>query len=151
VQRLYASHVLEHLAYEDALRALDNSYKALKPGGVFRLIVPDLAARARLYVARADRADPTAARDFMESTVLGERRRPKGLLRSLAAILGGYQHRWMWDEASMAGALAKAGFVDIRRCSFGDSGDPMFARVEQQGRFIDGDIVEMAMEGHKPA
>jgi hypothetical protein len=41
----------------------------------------------------------------------------------------------MWDYPAMADALEKQGFQDIRRCSFNDSGDPMFTRVEDRLRF----------------
>ena len=41
VKELFASHVLEHLSYDDALTALKNSSKMLKPGGFFRMIVPN--------------------------------------------------------------------------------------------------------------
>ena len=46
VSRLFSSHVIEHLSYNDALRAIGNCFDLLKPGGVFRIIVPDLKARA---------------------------------------------------------------------------------------------------------
>ena len=39
---IYCSHVLEHLALKDFRTALINTYKILKPGGVFRCLVPDL-------------------------------------------------------------------------------------------------------------
>ena len=150
VERLYACHVLEHLAYEDAIRALRNSFTILKPGGVFRLIVPDLATRARHYLERQNLADPKAAGAFLDSTLLGERRRSKGLMGLASTIFGGAAHRWMWDEPAMTDALTQAGFCDIRRCKFGDGKDPMFTLVEQPSRFIDGDFVELAMECKKP-
>src|SRR5258708_24792378 len=56
----YASHVLEHLGLEDLRRALANTFKMLAPGGIFRLIVPDLYERAKRYVNDADRASPDA-------------------------------------------------------------------------------------------
>ena len=149
VDRLYASHILEHLAYEDAIRALRNSFCILKIGGVFRLIVPDLAVRARRYIQRQDTADPRAAEDFMNSTLLGERTRPAGLMRRVSVLFGGSQHRWMWDEAAMTNALTQAGFRAIRRCHFGDSSDPKFDLVEDRTRFVDGDIMELALECRK--
>ena len=39
VDRLYASHVLEHLSLEDMRKALRESLRVLRPGGTFRLIV----------------------------------------------------------------------------------------------------------------
>ena len=150
VDCLYASHVLEHLAYEDAIRALRNSFAILKAGGIFRLIVPDLAVRARRYVDRYDMGDPHAAENFMNSTLLGERTRPIRFMGRVSALFGGAHHRWMWDEAAMTKALTDVGFSSIRRCQFGDSSDPKFDLVEEASRFIDGDIVEMSMECKKP-
>ena len=67
-------------------------------------------------------------------------------------MLGNSDHLWMWDEAGVRAALTKTGFVDIRRCKFGDAQDKAFAQVEQQDRFVDQklDIEEIAMEARKP-
>lgn len=149
VDLLYASHVLEHLAYEDMLLALRHSYGLLKPGGVFRLIVPDLAVRARHYLKAHEAGDPQAASRFMASCHLGERRRPRGMTM-LTRLLGNSAHLWMWDEAGMTAALANAGFHSIRRCVMGDSGFPAFAQVEEHGRFHDGPSEpELAMQALK--
>lgn len=42
VSAMYSSHSLEHLNIRDGIRALRNWYKAMKPGGVLYLAVPDL-------------------------------------------------------------------------------------------------------------
>ena len=39
---LYCSHTLEHLSLQDFRIALKNSYKILKKGGIFRVILPDI-------------------------------------------------------------------------------------------------------------
>ena len=146
VARLFASHVIEHLCYQDAQLALKRSHELLKPGGLFRLIVPDLKARAQKYISAADRNSPVAAIDFMRSTMLGREYRPRGLRAAIVETFGGSHHLWMWDEASLSAALLEQGFVNIRRCSFGDSEDPLFAEVEDRTRFIDGDFIEVAIE-----
>jgi SAM-dependent methyltransferase len=51
---VYASHVLEHLSYDDFWVALRNTHRLLKPGGLFRLVVPDLEMRARKYLNQLD-------------------------------------------------------------------------------------------------
>jgi hypothetical protein len=43
----------------------------------------------------------------------------------------------MWDYKNMAQELAEAGFTEIRRAYFGDSGDPAFADVESEHRWRD--------------
>jgi hypothetical protein len=147
VDGLYASHVLEHLSLVDFRRALKNSFAMLKPGMTFRLIVPDLKSRAKKYLASSA---PDAAHDFMNSTSLGHSTRPHGLLARLIATFGNSLHLWMYDEKSLFLELQAAGFVSIRRCSIGDNPDPMFKYVEDIDRFIDGDIVELAVECKKP-
>jgi hypothetical protein len=151
VQAAYASHVLEHLSYEDFWRALHNTFDMLAPGGVFRLIVPDLKARAERYVAGVAGGDPEAATRFLRQTLLGRERRPRTLPQMIRAMLSNAEHLWMWDEPAMTGALTRVGFVDVRRCGQGDSGDPAFAEVEAAHRFRTGaGIIEVAMEARKP-
>jgi predicted SAM-dependent methyltransferase len=55
---LYASHVLEHFDYKDALTAaLREWHRVLAPGGVLRLSVPDIDILAHLLLQR-HRLDP---------------------------------------------------------------------------------------------
>jgi hypothetical protein len=58
----------------------------------------------------------------------------------------------MWDESSMRAALIEAGFVHVRRCSFGDCHDPVFRLVEDKNKFLDefAGCAECAMEAIKP-
>ncbi len=143
---VYASHVLEHLAREDFDRALAETFRILAPGGVFRLVVPDLETYARRYVARLDAGEADANDRFMDESYLGARSRAAGLVGGLREAIGNSRHLWMWDEAGLAAVLDAAGFTAIRRATFGDADDPMFARVEEENRFQDA----CAMEARKP-
>jgi hypothetical protein len=140
---VYCSHVLEHLALEDCDRALANSFRYLEPGGVFRLVVPDFAAYIESYLQ--DLSDQSAL-VFMESSGLGRTRRSRGIEGLLRGWLGNSEHRWMWDERSMAARLRHHGFVNIRRATYGDSDDARFAEVENPDRFIDA----LAMQCARP-
>lgn len=148
VSGLYASHILEHLYRSDIKRALANSFKILKPGGIFRLIVPDLAWRTDQYIAT--RGGPKAADIFQDGLMLRPRSTVKGLEGRLRAVFGLSLHQWMYDEALMVDLLAAAGFTAIRRCEFGDCEDPAFAEVESEGRFFEGEFKELAIEARKP-
>jgi predicted SAM-dependent methyltransferase len=152
VRGCYASHVLEHLSLQECRAALANTFTMLAPGGVFRLIVPDLLARAKRYVDSCSQGAPDAAETFLCSTLLGRKQRPRTLLQHLRVMLGGSHHLWMWDELSLSRELQRTGFVKIRRCEFGDAADAMFAKVESRNRFVEEDtnIVECALEAHKP-
>jgi predicted SAM-dependent methyltransferase len=47
---VYGSHVLEHLEAETARLVLRECARILRPGGIARIVVPDLEAIARLYL-----------------------------------------------------------------------------------------------------
>jgi len=51
VDEIYASHVIEHLGFRTELpTALKEIWRVLKPGGVFRVSVPDLECLCNLFV-----------------------------------------------------------------------------------------------------
>lgn len=50
VDACYSSHVLEHLRPEEARFFLEEQRRVLKPGGVLRVVVPDLEAISRIYL-----------------------------------------------------------------------------------------------------
>ncbi len=139
---IYCSHVLEHLALDDFDVALKNTFTYLRPGGVFRFVLPDLEQLARDYVADGS---AQAASRFMEASCLGKKKRERGLRAVLASWLGNSAHLWMWDQAAMTEQLKKHGFIGIRRATFGDASDRKFDMVEDPGRFRDC----LAMECHK--
>ena len=132
-QRVYASHVLEHLALEDCRKTLRNVLSYLGPGCVFRFVVPDLEFYMRNYLA-SGRFD--AASVFMTETYLGEHEGARGLRSLPRAVFGRSQHLWMWDFKNFAHELEAAGYTGIRRAQFGDSGDVAFAAVESEGRWL---------------
>lgn len=132
---IYASHVLEHLSRDDFEKALDETYRLLKPGGIFRLVVPDLARHAQIYLEMLEQGDPQACSWFMQETSLGVSERRRGLLRFATEWLGNSKHLWMWDYNGLEHRLSEHGFVDIRKASFDSSEDPKFAEVETKSRF----------------
>jgi SAM-dependent methyltransferase len=147
---VYCSHVLEHLDRASLEVALRNTIKMLKPGGVFRLVVPDLEWRVRKFIEMIDAGKVDANDWFMRSSHLGEAKPLLGLTGRTVAAFGNSKHRWMWHQDSMAKMLLQAGFVAVRRCGFGDAEDNMFALVESKERFEDTGYFELAMEAVRP-
>lgn len=140
---VYCSHVLEHLSLADFRIALGNTKKILRPNGIFRLVLPDLEHSIHLY---KNDSSPEAALEFMRETSLGHETRARGLGGALRAWLGNSNHLWMWDYPSIVPELEKQGFVDIRRAHYGDSSDPSFSTVENEGRWKDA----LGLECRKP-
>ena len=131
---IYCSHVLEHLSLEDFRVALANTHRMLEKGGLFRLVVPDLTHAVSKYCADLS---PEASLLFMRETGLGLEKRSRNLRGFIFQWLQNGQHLWMWDFKAMVPELEKAGFVDIRRATLGDSSDLMFKDVEHESRWTD--------------
>lgn len=132
---LYCSHVLEHLSYHDFKLALQNSFRILKPGGTFRLVMPDLEALVQSYLDERAKGNPEASVLFVRNSLMGTTDRTKSLFAMIRANAGNEHHLWLWDHESTIHALSAAGFRKIRRCAFNDASDPMFIRVESADRF----------------
>jgi SAM-dependent methyltransferase len=132
VDAVYHSHVLEHIDREHVPGFLAEVHRVLRPGGIHRVVVPDLERQARAYVASLDASlgDPSVAGEHEESvSVLLEQlvrreayqtsRRPPARRRVENLLLGdarkrGETHQWMWDRVSLPHALVEAGFRDPR-------------------------------------
>ena len=140
---IYCSHVLEHLSLHDFRLALLNTYKILKPGGIFRCVVPDLEYLANNYLA-ALKSDPEKASiTFMgKDSLLGAETRARGIKGMMVTWLGNARHLWMWDKHSLAAELRKAGFTQIRRADFNDSEIEAFKLVEDRSRFVNAVALE---------
>lgn len=52
----YSAHVLEHLAPLDARRLVAEMHRVLAPGGIVRVVVPDLEGIVRAYLRSLERA-----------------------------------------------------------------------------------------------
>lgn len=139
---LYCSHTLEHLSLQDLRKALLNSFSILKKGGIFRCIVSDLEHAARLYITELDKGITSASLNFMNSTLLGVKKQPKGVNGFASSFLGNSNHLWMWDFTSLSEELKDVGFSQIKVCSFNDSKDEMFKHVESRDRFKNAVAIE---------
>jgi predicted SAM-dependent methyltransferase len=69
---VYHSHVLEHFSREEGEAFMRESLRVLKPGGIIRVVVPDLEQIARTYLAKLEQAyagDSSAEDDYDWMTI----------------------------------------------------------------------------------
>jgi predicted SAM-dependent methyltransferase len=128
---VYHSHMLEHLDREIAVKFLLDIKRVLKPGGICRIVVPDLETAARMYLAHisacegnsseAKEHDLYVAR-LLEQSVRKEASGTSGQkpLRRLLEniVLGdarkrGETHQWMYDRMNLDNLLERLGFRGI--------------------------------------
>jgi SAM-dependent methyltransferase len=139
---VFCSHVLEHLPLKDFHRALDETFRMLRPKtGRFRCIVPDLESFVREYkeaLAGPLEARGSAAESFCRETMLGIEERRRGLRGRLEQWLGNRAHCWMWDRYGLEKALRDHGFENVEPFEKGACDDEMFLRPERDHQFHKG-------------
>jgi SAM-dependent methyltransferase len=154
---IYGSHVLEHLYLVEAERLLRECFRVLRSGGLLRLVVPDLRAVVDEYLGERPFADSeqkaaglSAADRMNERLGLRDRRPPKGnrAYRVYAALKDFHSHKWMYDAESLTARVEAAGFMEVRRLGYLESGIEGIEEVELRKRVVD--ECGICIEGVKP-
>ncbi len=128
VDMVYHSHLLEHLDRTVAEEFLQEIKRVLKPGGVQRIVVPDLAVIANSYLEHlkeCEKNDQEARKhdEYIASLIEQSVRRDaygssqqKPVLRMLEnLVLGdarqrGETHQWMYDRINLCNLLIRLGY-----------------------------------------
>lgn len=127
---VYAHHVIEHLDYEDAYRVFHEVRRVLNPGGIFRMIVPDLKAFLDLY--RDDRAGgifrllPSWHMEHLSVET------PLEMIDFMFRDSKFNRHLSSWDFETAELRLRKAGFSKIVRQSVNKSQDTKLADHDKE-------------------
>lgn len=120
----YTSHTLEHLPRANCETLLARVRVWLKPGGILRVVLPDLKQIAVAYLSGEVNADA-----FVLNTLLA---RPQSLRLRLS--LGHAQHRWMYDADNFTALLERLKYREIQSSAFGSSRLAELAALDVAGR-----------------
>jgi len=132
VHAIYAAHVWEHLAFSTAIQTTRECYRVLKPGGTFRLVVPNLRDFVEEYV---NSNEPDAAMALNRKLYY----RPFDECRSfIYSIYLGFtdfhHHRFMYDPPQLISLLQRNGFEKVSEKSFHESQIAEIVDVESESR-----------------
>ena len=152
---IYSSHLLEHLYLDEAERLLAECRRVLAPGGVLRLVVPDLRALVREYLegvtlaGSEDAADLSPADRLNSQMLLRVPRLPKrSLLYRWYSANEFHTHKWMYDAESLIIHVRRAGFEEVDERPLHDSRIDGIEHVESPGRVSGG--AGVCIEGIRP-
>jgi SAM-dependent methyltransferase len=155
VSVIYGAHVLEHLYLVDAKRLLSECRRVLRPGGVIRLVVPDLRAMVAAYLKCKNgesrpQSQKSGAADSLNERLGYRSPAPPGgnvLFKFYYLWKDFHHHKWMYDSDSLVYYLQQAGFSHVCEKEFLQSEIPGIEEVEEATRVLDG--AGVCVEGKK--
>jgi predicted SAM-dependent methyltransferase len=118
VDLIFACHMLEHFTYEDGAKLLAECHRALKPGGVMRILVPDAMKLIAGYVKGS-----LVEFDEMSSTAAARGTQAEKLYELLCA-----EHKSICDAEKLVAACKAAGFASAKEMPFRKSSSPVMQR-----------------------
>ncbi len=122
VARIMAEHVIEHVGFRhDIPSVFREFFRVLEPGGLVRIVVPDGRRFAEAYVS----GDAGLWGSLGFDPLPTDMPTPMAMLNHV--LRQGGEHLFAYDFETLEWALGNAGFVEIRRRSFGESADPRLA------------------------
>ena len=123
--KVYSSHFLEHVEKEKGEDVLRETFRVLKKGGIFRLVVPDLVFHAQRYLKKISGSD-----------VPGREPHDELLFNIYGAYLEskrfGAWHRYMYDWPTLKFLLNEIGFSRVIRQPYQKSLDSELARLDSR-------------------
>lgn len=144
---VYSEHLFEHLTYPQAQNMLKESYRVLKPGGVFRVATPNLRFLLGLY------QDPEKPlhKEYIAFTA-----KNGGLPPTAVYVISRFHTAWghqiIYDPETLTEALEKVGFHDICSCEVGESQHDALKGVEGHPKVLRPDfnrLETMILEARK--
>ena len=153
---VFLSHLLEHLFYpNDVMPFLGEIFRVLEPGGVVRIIVPDIAQ----YIEAYQNEDAEFFAERRQHWGAGDGKTTR--LENFLAYAGAgpdpawlfQAHKFGYDFETVSRALERAGFVDMQRSAFNASEHPEL-RVDENsevaGAHHGGRHYSLFVEARKP-
>jgi len=115
LELVYHSHMLEHLSYQEAIVLIGECFRVLRPGGMMRVLVPDLELWIRAYVNN-------------DTFFFDQYRRyggidPKTHTTKAAVFMGmlhNHEHKCGYDFESLKWLVEYIGFIDVKRTLYAD-------------------------------
>lgn len=142
VDAIFTEHVLEHVDFSGGVSFMREALRALKPGGVFRVVCPvtekvlsffPSGERDREYLLGLERYYPAEKKVLQELKVDGFGEFSQVFL--LNSIYSGHGHKFIWSAALISKVLSALGYGSVRQYEIGLGAKPEYC-LERRRRGI---------------
>src|SRR4051794_9240326 len=140
LSRVYADNVIEHVPLPAGRAMLAEAHRCLQPGGVIRLVTPDIRKHVELYLTGAPEVREEVSAYYRGLGLAVEH--PVDLVR---IPIGSFGHHtgYVYDFATLRKELETAGFHDVVSCAINESAHEDLAGIDQRSGES---AVQMAVE-----
>jgi len=117
---VFSDNMIEHITLDMARAMLAETYRCLQPGGVTRIVTPDLRKHIDMYLA-GEGVEGHIADHYRGMGLTVEH--PIDLVR---IPIASFEHHlgYLYDFATLEHELKKAGFSEVREVTLGESEHP---------------------------
>lgn len=123
VQSVYSSHLLEHLYYNQCEELLRKLHDSMIEGGTIRLALPDYDAFIFKFVKAFESNALIAMQEFEASLLSYPLIKPRFRTFIWNQLTGNLHiHRWHPNFAVVQQMLLEAGYTNIEKCEYRESG-----------------------------
>jgi predicted SAM-dependent methyltransferase len=132
---IFHEHMIHQISHEAAASLLDECFRVLKPNGRMRVATPDLQFLVDIYLGSTH--TETQQRFVRRTLDLAFPR--TGFYHGgfvMNHFMRGWDHQFIYDEATLSQTLQRAGFSNIRRWPVGVSDEPALQNIETHGHVI---------------
>lgn len=143
-QFVYSDNVIEHVPLPAVRRMLAETFRVLRPGGVARIVTPDLRRHVELYLQGRSGLDDPLAAEYRSLGIPVEH--PLDYVR-VTTTLFGHAEGYSFDFDTLRAELERAGFAGVVRRPLGESDHPDLVGLDSRPDEGEG---QMAVEATRP-
>lgn len=146
---IYTEHMIEHISLRDAEAMLSECRRVMAPGGIIRIVTPDLEFLTTLLSTPT----PPALRDYIAYSI--DEYRIHAPSSAGTAVFNhfvrAWGHQYIHTAASLGALMSRAGFERLQHCALNESAHPELAGLAKTDRMPPGflEMESFVLEGQK--
>lgn len=126
---ILSEHTVEHLSSGEMEHMLFECRRVLKPAGGIRITTPDLGKMVGLYNGgEPEREYSRWVSEFSSGNFSSVSCDPS--VFAINNVFYNWGHKFIYDFETLKRCLVNSGFVDVKRCRYGESSEEAFNNVE---------------------